>query len=44
MHEPLEQLRQTVDFKKWFSGHYHHEVEEDHLKTRLIYHDVVEIV
>ena len=41
MHEPLEQLRQTVDYKLWFSGHYHHDIYEEHLKTRLIYHDYV---
>ena len=43
MHEPLEQLRQTVDYKLWFSGHYHHDIYEEHLKTRLIYHDFVRI-
>lgn len=43
MHKSLQVLKETVNYKRWFCGHYHHDEYVESLKTQFLYHKVVKI-
>lgn len=43
MLKPLEMIRESVQYKKWFCGHYHVDMWFEATKTRILYQDVIDV-